>query len=63
MILSILFSFGPPNTPSAALHIMEDDLDAAEAGLAQGYSTFHKVSVAVFRPDKPEADTKKKNVG
>lgn len=63
MILNIRFSFGrPPNTPPAALYIMDDDLDAAEAGLAQGYSTFHKVSAALFRPEKPEADMERRTL-
>lgn len=35
---------------------MNDDLEAAEAGLGQGNSTFHKVRLTVSRPYTPKAD-------
>ena len=32
----------------AAAHIMDDDLESAEAGLANGNSSFHKVCYSPF---------------
>ena len=38
------------------MHIMNDDLDAAEAGLTQGNSSFHKVYTILFKPNTAMAD-------
>ena len=38
---------------------MSDDLEAAEAGLGQGTSSFHKVESIASRPKTPKADAGK----
>lgn len=40
---------------------MNDDLDAAEAGLAEGNSTFHKVNIGVVQAKRPGADLEKED--
>ena len=40
----------------AATHIMNDDLESAEAGLADGVSSFHKVRYLHYVVPDPKAD-------
>ena len=40
----------------AATHIMNDDLESAEAGLTDGVSSFHKVRYLCFLLPDSEAD-------
>jgi hypothetical protein len=38
--------------PTAAAHMMNDDMETAEKELSKGSSAFHKVCNALFRPVK-----------